>query len=257
MADDWDFYFARIDDAVSSIYLNLGLRDSAPNEKQPWLLWVFVEMQSPRDDGMSSKEEAPRLHEIEDALVAAIDPLCGAQLVGRITGQNRREYYFYGSEPGELDAAVSHAMKAFGSYQYECASAFQPDWDQYLNLLYPSDSNLQRMFNRRMLDSLANHGDAHETPRQVNHWLYFAAEEARAACRETLVAIEFKVEDQFPCDEPGDAMPHTLVVSRVDSVDLRSINGITLELARLAAQHGGRYDGWECPATPAEGHVRH
>jgi hypothetical protein len=47
-------------------------------------------------------------------------------------------------------------------------------------------------------------------------------------------------------------MPHTLVVSRVDSVDMRTINGITLELARLAAEHGGRYDGWESQATPGE-----
>jgi hypothetical protein len=251
VADDWDFYFARIDDAVASIYLNLGLRADAPNEKQPWLLWVFVEMQTPREDGMSSKEESPILHQIEESLVAAINPLCGAQLVGRITGQGRREFYFYGSEPGELDAAVTQAMRAFESYEYECSSAFQPDWDQYLKLLYPSDSNLQRMFNRRVLDALASNGDVHETPRRVDHWLYFPTEEGRAACRETLAAIEFTVIDEHLHEEPGDDMPFTLVVSRMDSVEMRTINGITLELARLAAQHGGRYDGWESAATPA------
>jgi regulator of RNase E activity RraB len=252
VSDDWDFYFARIDDAVSSIYLNLGLRADAPVEKQPWLLWVFVEMQSPREDGMSSKEEAPVLHGIEEALTAAINPLCGAQFVGRITGQRRREFYFYGSEPGELDSAVAQAMKAYDSYGFECSSAFQPDWDQYLKLLYPSDTNLQRMFNRRILDALAAHGDDHETERRVDHWLYFPSEEARAAARETLLAIEFTVVDEHLHDEPGDEMPHTLVVSRVDSVDMRTINGITLELARLAAEHGGRYDGWESQATPGK-----
>jgi hypothetical protein len=46
-------------------------------------------------------------------------------------------------------------------------------------------------------------------------------------------------------------------VSRVDSVDSHTINGITLELARLAQQHGGRYDGWECAAMPADGQVTH
>ena len=45
-------------------------------------------------------------------------------------------------------------MKAFDSYGYESA-AFEPEWDQYLGLLYPSDTNLQRMFNRRVLESLA------------------------------------------------------------------------------------------------------
>jgi hypothetical protein len=251
VADDWDFYFARIDDAVSSIYLNLGLRPDAPNEKQPWLLWVFVEMQSPREDGMSSKEEAPVLHRIEEALAAALGPMCGAQFVGRITGQGRREFYFYGSEPGELDAAVSQAMQGFQSHAYECSSAFQPDWDQYLKLLYPSDSNLQRMLNRRVLDALAANGDVHEEPRRVDHWLYFSTADGRAACRETLLAIEFSLVDEHLHEDPADEMPHTLVVSRVDSVEMRTINGITLELARLAAQHGGRYDGWESEATPA------
>jgi hypothetical protein len=44
-------------------------------------------------------------------------------------------------------------------------------------------------------------------------------------------------------------LPHSLVVSRVDTVDTHTINGITIELARLAGEHGGSYDGWECPVT--------
>jgi hypothetical protein len=37
------------------------------------------------------------------------------------------------------------------------------------------------------------------------------------------------------------------VVSRIDSVDTHTINGITLELQRLAGEYCARYDGWECP----------
>jgi hypothetical protein len=43
------------------------------------------------------------------------------------------------------------------------------------------------------------------------------------------------------------------VVSRVDSVESHAINGITLELARLAEEHGGRYGGWESPVTQGGG----
>jgi hypothetical protein len=249
LSDEWDFYFARVNGAVSSIFVDLGLRPDVPLEKRPWLLWVFVDLQAPNAEGLSTNEEAPRLHEIGEALVAAICAVSGAQLVGRITGAGRREFYFYADEPGALDAAVERAMQAFPPYQYECGSKFEPEWDQYLELLYPSENNLQRMFNRRVLESLAENGDVHETPRQVDHWLEFPSDEARAACRDTLVAIEFKVEDEFQAEEADDGMPHTLVVSRVDSVDSHTINGITLELARLAQQHGGRYDGWECPVT--------
>lgn len=251
MSDEWDFYFARVNDAVSSIFVDLGIRSDVPLEKRPWLLWVWVEMRAPRPDGLSSNEEAPKLHEIGEALVAAIAPACDGQLVGRITGSNRREFYFYASEPGGLDAAVANAMKGFAEYAFEAGSTFQPEWEQYLELLYPSESNLQRMFNRRVLESLAGSGDAHEVPRAVEHWLAFPSEEARAACRDTLVAIEFALVDEYLSEEPDDAFPHSLVMSRVDSVDSHTINGVTLELARLAHEHGGRYDGWECQVAQA------
>jgi hypothetical protein len=252
MSDDWDFYFARVNDAVSSIFVDLGIRADVPLEKRPWLLWVWLDLQSPNADGLSTNEEAPRLHEIGEAIDANVSASCAAQLVGRITGAGRREFYFYGEEPGPLDEAVKNAMRSFPEYVHECGSSLQPDWDQYVDLLYPSESNLQRMFNRRVLETLAEQGDVHETPRQVDHWLEFTNENSRVACRDTLVAIEFKVEDEHLAEEPED-LPYRLVVSRVDSVDSHTINGITLELLRLAGEHGGSYDGWECPVTTDSG----
>jgi hypothetical protein len=251
LSDDWDFYFARVDGAVSSIFVDLGMRPDVPLEKRPWLLWVFVTLEAPSADGLSTNDEAPALQSIGEALDANISAACGAQMVGRLTGSGRREFYFYGEEPGPLDDAVRMAMKAFEGYEHECGSALQPDWDKYL-LLYPSDTNLQRMFNRRVLQGLAEQGDVHETPRQVDHWLEFAGEDARASCRDTLVAIDFKVEDEFVAEEPGAELPYALVVSRVDSVDSHTINGITLELARVALESGGQYRGWECPVAGAD-----
>jgi hypothetical protein len=249
LSDDWDFYFGKVNETVVSIFVDLGIEPDVPNEKRPWLLWVGVDMRMPRADGLSSAEEAPTLHEIGESLDAMVSPACGAQLVGRVTGGNRREFFFYGEEPGELDGAVARALASFSGYVAETRSVFQPDWDTYRELLYPSPSNLQRMFNRRTLESLAERGDVHETPRKVDHWLDFPDEAARAACRETLLAIEFGLEGEYLNEEPGAALPFSLVVSRVDSVESHAINGITLELARLAEEHGGRYGGWESPVT--------
>lgn len=247
MSDDWDFYFGRVNETVVSIFVDLGIKPDVPNEKRPWLLWVGVDMLAPRADGLSSAEEAPRLHEIGESLDAMVSPTCGAQLVGRVTGGNRREFFFYGEEPGELDAAVARALAPFPGYSAETRSVLQPDWDTYDQLLYPSPSNLQRMFNRRTLESLAERGDVHETPRKVDHWLEFPDEDARAACRDTLLAIDFSLEGEYLNEEPGAALPFSLVMAREDSVDSHAINGITLELVRLAAEHGGRYGGWESP----------
>jgi hypothetical protein len=251
VSDDWDFYFARVDGAVSSLFVDLGIRSEVPLEKRPWLLWVFLDLQAPSSEGLSTQEEAARLSEIGEALDAAVSASCGAQLVGRITGAGRRDFYFYAEEPGELETVVAHVMQRFSPYTFETGSAFQPDWDQYLNLLYPSGSNLQRMFNRRVLETLAASGDVHETPRPVNHWLQFPSEESRAACRDTLLEIEFRLEDEFQSEDAA-ALPFTLVMSREDSVDSHTINGITLELARFAEEHGGRYDGWDCEAAPSD-----
>src|SRR5262245_43914516 len=154
MSDDWDFYFARVNGAVSSIFVDLGVRPHVPLEKRPWLLWVFVDLQSPSAEGLSTQDEASALQAIGEALDAIVAPTCGAQLVGRITGAGRREFYFYGEEPGPLDESTRTAMKGFETYQFECGSTLEPEWDQYLNLLYPSETNLQRMFNRRVLESL-------------------------------------------------------------------------------------------------------
>ena len=248
MSDLWDFYFARVNDAVASIFVDLGIRPDVPVETRPWLLWVWVLLQAPKPDGLATNEESRKLNEIGESLDATVSATCGAQLVGRITGSGRREFYFYAAEPGELTASVANAMKAFGDYKYETGSTFQPEWEQYLTL-FPTETNLERMQNRRLLEELAEQGDSHEIPRKVDHWLYFGDEASRAACRDTLSAIDFMVEDEGMAEEEGRELPYVLVVSRVDSVDSHTINGITLELQRLAGEYCARYDGWQCEVT--------
>jgi regulator of RNase E activity RraB len=248
LSDEWDFYFARINEAPASIFIDLGIRADVPLEKRPWLLWVWAQLLAPKADGLATNEEASRLNAIGEALDAVVSATCGAQLVARVTGGGRREFYFYATEPGELQAAAASAMKGFPDYPYGSGSTFQPDWDQYL-MLFPSDANLERMQNRRMLESLAEQGDAHERPRKIEHWMYFASEATRAACRAALAAQGFAVDGESHSEEEGDEQPWQLVVSRVDSVDSHAINGITIELARLARVHDGVYDGWDCMAV--------
>lgn len=251
MSDEWDFFFARIDEAPAAIFIDLGIRADVPLEKRPWLLWVWTQLQAPKADGLATNEEAARLNAIGEALDPVISATCGAQLVARVTGDGRREFYFYATEPGELQTAAASAMLAFPDYKYDFGSTFQPDWDQYL-MLFPSDANLERMQNRRMLESLAQQGDIHELPRKLEHWLNFANEATRTACRDALISRGFAVEGQSQSEDQGDELPWQLVLSRVDRVDSHAINGITIELAGLAREHDGVYDGWDCMAMRNE-----
>jgi len=251
LSDQWDFYFARLNDAPASIFIDLGIKADVPLEKRPWLLWVWVQLRAPKPDGLATNEEAAQLNSIGEALESVISATCGAQLVARVTGSGRRELYFYATEPGELQSASASAMKSFGDYQFEFGSTFQPDWDQYL-MLFPSASNLERMHNRRVLQELAQQGDVHALPRKVEHWMHFADESTRAACRDALTAIDFAVEVESVSDEEAEDLRYLLVVSRTDSIDSHTINGITIELARLAREHEGTYEGWDCAVTRGE-----
>jgi hypothetical protein len=117
MPDNWASYFCTVNGKLSSIFLNTALAEEAPILSKPWLLWVWVYMKDPRPDGLSSSEEAPVLFELEDKLTECLCRQCEAVYPGRITGDRRREFYFYAAHPDDFDHAVTEAMKAFPSYE--------------------------------------------------------------------------------------------------------------------------------------------
>jgi hypothetical protein len=95
MSDKWDFYIAKLNDAIASLFVDLGIRDSVPDPDCPWLLWCWVYFRQAREDGLSSAEEAPILHQIEDALTSDVNGTLKAELVGRITTAGRREFFIH------------------------------------------------------------------------------------------------------------------------------------------------------------------
>jgi hypothetical protein len=83
MMDNWKPYLCNVDEKLASILVNLGLRESLPISSKPWLLWVWVHLQSPRPDGLSDSKEAATLYQIEDALAPFLARECRAILSGR------------------------------------------------------------------------------------------------------------------------------------------------------------------------------
>ena len=57
--DEWDFYFSNVNDVLSSLMVNLSAIRSAPDTCKPWLLWIWVHMLDPRDDGHRVKPKLP------------------------------------------------------------------------------------------------------------------------------------------------------------------------------------------------------
>ncbi|HVW02505.1 MAG TPA: DUF695 domain-containing protein [Planctomycetaceae bacterium] len=244
MSDHWDFYFAHVNDKPASLFVDLGIRESVPDPERPWLLWAWIYFQHPRDDGLSSSEEAETLSDIEDALNEAVENGVDGALAGRITTDGRREFYYYGPSFAGFEDAIARGMERFAGYRWEAGSQQDPDWNQYLDLLYPGPRDWQRISNRHVIEQLQSSGDPLEKERPVQHWAYFPDEATRAQFVATIQPLGFSITSQEVLEDEEHPLRYSVGCERVDHVDWDSINAVTLELFELANSLGGNYDGW-------------
>lgn len=227
--------------------VDLGLRGLAPIDAKPWLSWVWVYMQVPRPDGLSSSDEAPKLYEIEDAIELKLGRDAGAVFCGRITTESRRELYFYGETADGFQQAVGIAMAAFKEYKFDLGLKDDPGWTQYLNVLYRGPEDLERIKKGDLLDVLTRKGDVLTIPRQVMHWIYFPTSASSSLFSKAAADAGFVVESEYELEDSDRRF--CVRVSRVQSIEQTEIDETTIQLLHLAQGLDGDYDGWETPVT--------
>lgn len=242
--ENWDFYFTNVDDKPGSIYLDLGLEKAAPIKSKPNLLWVSVQMNDPREDGMSSSEESEKLYIIEDDLIDTIHKSLDTIYAGRLTSDGYRDFYFYIKDTGTYEKVINKVMSNHTDYKFSCGVKPDAEWSTYFDFLYPEPAQMQMIQNRRVVQQLQEHGDPLTKEREVNHWLYFKTEKDREDFLQKIEGNGFTVESK---EEIKDTQrnPFSLRVSRVDFVDWNSVNDYVLYLWEQANEVGGEYDGWE------------
>lgn len=243
MAEGWDSYFCNVNGVLASIALDLDLRRIAPDQKNPNLLWVWVYMKSPREDGLSSRSEFETLCAIEDELTKAMTDRCDAVLCGRITTDGRREFYYYAPRSEHLAVVLQDIMNRFGGYEFDYGSKSDPKWTQYVEVLYPSEEDRQRMENRKVLDALERKGDTLQRPRDVWHWIYFRTDIDRDQFRRAVIPLQYRVQSES--DRDDSEFLKGICIVRFQSVKPGEINDTVIELFHLAKEHNGDYDGWE------------
>jgi uncharacterized protein (TIGR01619 family) len=243
MPEGWKSYLCTVDDALASIALDLDLRKQVPDLSKPELLWVWVYFNSPRPDGLSSEEEFDKLIAIEQEITKRLERDYSAILSGRITTSGRREFYYYGSHSAGFEATIADVLTHFRDYKFDCGVQKDPEWKQYLNVLYPSDEQRQRIENRSVLDVLAQKGDTLETPRDITHWIYFRTNNDREAFWQSIRPLEYRMQSQP--DNPDSEFPFGLCIVRLQSVKQDAVDKAVIELFRRAKEFRGDYDGWE------------
>jgi hypothetical protein len=245
MSEDWDCYMTSVNGFVSAIFVDLSLRYELPFADRPRLLWVFLQLNSPRPDGLSSSDESPELYKIEDQLVPAMESECGARFVGKITGAGRREFYFYANPASSFEPIVKRIMAVFSTYRVDLGEHDDPEWTHYLNVLYPSPREMTTIQNDRVLRVLEKHGDDHSISRPVSHWAYFKSADARVRCAKKLTEQGFELIGELDGADHSAKLPFRLVFQRSDRVENRVIDEVTWALGELVNEYEGKYDGWE------------
>ena len=244
---DWGSYFCRINGALSSVAVDMGLLGSEALAARPVLVYVHVDLHDPSEDGLSTEQEAPRLFDFEERLVDALGEALDAVQTGRVTGVGRRELYFHAASADGLDAAIEPVHAQFADYALEAGSHDDPGAEHYRRVLWPTPLERHFMLNRQVLQRLLERGDDLRRERPVDHLLRFDDADARDAFASLAEQAGFTVTARTA----GRGGPE-LRLQRVQAVLPGAIDDVTAWLVQQTATIGGEYDGWGCPIARAD-----
>lgn len=242
--ENWDNYIMEVNRKPVSVVVDLGLKKSAPMADRPYVIIVRTQLASPEANGQPGKSELGRLEAIENGLEATLKRQLGAIYAGRFTQRGIRELYFYALDTIGFREQVGTVMSGFRDYPYLCQAKEDRPWTNYLQVLYPSDKDLEIIMNRRQLDDLSARGDGLKASRRIDHFFLFPTpakreEFLRARLREGYYLGGM---DELPEGEP---QRFTLRIHRDDIPSYAGITTIFLPLWEEAKKSQGKYTGWE------------
>ncbi|MEQ9501428.1 MAG: DUF695 domain-containing protein [Deltaproteobacteria bacterium] len=243
--DAWDFYPCQVDHHPASIFLNLAYADFAPIETHPTFLWIGLQILEPDDHGMGHRDDAEKLHAIEDRIAERAEK-AGMLFVGRLRNNGDWQLSFYGTDEHEAQleplAAAGLGGEARGIH---VGAKPDPEWGYFSEFLFPPEERLQWMKNRDVVLQLQQHGDVLTQPRTIDHCVVFPPGIDPGEFLENMKSKGFTSHD---VGDPKGA-ERVFELRRDDPVELEHIHEIAMELTELVEAAGGTYDGWGCPVV--------
>lgn len=242
--EKWDFYQCRVEDRPASMSLNMAYAHHAPISSAGYVYWLDFKIADPGEHGMGTGDCVDDLYELEDSVVQQLADT-EFYYVGRLRNRGYWEMYFFGPDglKATLDAAAAKACQDIAAVPYEYGSKPDPQWAIYTDFIYPKPAERRWMSDRSVVDVLAEHGDQHDMPRRIDHWLYFESKADRDAAVSACKAEGFSVETRS--DDNDGHLSFGLQIYREDPSRLEHIYSVTSMLNDMAASHNGEYDGWE------------
>jgi hypothetical protein len=150
---------------------------------------------------------------------------------------------WYYSDPGQRQRIEQVGRKAFAGRDVEVQHRDDPEWDMYV-AMSPSPREERVILDLQVVRKLVEHGDPLTPKRDVRHFAYFPDQAAAKAFAARAAQMGFKTE-LHKSDRAEEKKPWSICAARDDSVEHPQISEITGELAEIADELGGEYDGWE------------
>ena len=248
---NWNFYMCHINNKPASIHFNLALCNIAPVEDYKYRISIFIKMNNPTEDGLSSDEEYPILCDIEDKVIEKLKTLEDI-FAGTVKSQGKLELYVFTKNPKKTKKLCKEALANFLNYKWIYSINKDVEWDIYFNLLYPDTYSyqvmIQAMMNKNFIENLLNQGDNLEKERKVNHYLYFSSKENANLAITKFEELGYQIFSSKKLDDKND-YPYQLNISRMDNVILNHINEVVWKLLEITESLDGYYDDWSCPIT--------
>ena len=242
---DWTFYFSNVNDKLSSIATDLNWLNVAPIKGQENVVYVSIKMTNPKDNGLSSNEDADELWKIEDIIISGFDKKnLNYTFAGRLTSNGFRDLYFFGENTILMEKEVSSAMTQFPNHKFDFGHNEDKEWNGYFDFLYPLPRQMQIIQNRRVLEQLEKGGDKLTKEREVFHWVYFETKNEINQFERFTNDLGFKTKNKGKSEQPNE-YKFVIQISRIDKVGYDEIDEYTLELWQKATDLNGEYDGWE------------
>jgi len=130
----------------------------------------------------------------------------------------------------------------------EKATATIPGLDDEIVIKPPATTSKG---DEHVLAKLAESGADLSQPREVLHYFYFPTQEDAAIAAAELRRDGFQADNPLLIGPPSlNRNPWRVLAAANVIVSLSSAQETTRRFRKLAAQHGGEYDGWEAAAHP-------
>jgi regulator of RNase E activity RraB len=221
---------------------DLSLVDTVPDEKRPWLVWVFVKIKSPDENGWCVEQECEQLLKLR----ASMQKTFGAEIDAVFAGERMQdgwvELFFYAPTAKKFQSSAASVMKAYEGYAFDTGSSRDAKWENYQLELYPDAVMLQQIESRYIISELEDAGDDHTVEREVEHYLFFQTEANAERFCQMMAEKGFALKEKVLRENSEYA--HGVVLVQMHAVTEEVLMAETSQLFDAAYREHGVYEGW-------------